>query len=71
MESQHSEFKTTWRDEYLKWICGFANANGGSIIIGMDDDGTIVGVEDYKRLLEDIPNKARNTMGITVSILLL
>jgi ATP-dependent DNA helicase RecG len=63
MESQHSEFKTTWRDEYLKWICGFANANGGSIIIGMDDDGTIVGVEDYKRLLEDIPNKARNTMG--------
>jgi len=25
-ESQHKEWKASWRDEYLKWICGFANA---------------------------------------------
>ena len=25
-EAQHIEFKESWRDEYLKWICGFANA---------------------------------------------
>ena len=24
-ESQNIEFKESWRDEYLKWICGFAN----------------------------------------------
>ena len=24
VESQNVEFKETWRDEYLKWICGFA-----------------------------------------------
>jgi ATP-dependent DNA helicase RecG len=36
-ESQNIEFKLTWRDEYLKWICGFANANGGTIVIGKDD----------------------------------
>ena len=23
-ESQNIEFKERWRDEYLKWICGFA-----------------------------------------------
>ena len=28
-ESQNIEYKSSWRDEYLKWICGFANANGG------------------------------------------
>ncbi len=25
-ESQNIEWKESWRDEYLKWICGFANA---------------------------------------------
>ena len=28
-ESQNIEWKETWRDEYLKWVCGFANAQGG------------------------------------------
>ena len=30
-ETQNVEFKQSWRDEYLKWICGFANADGGTI----------------------------------------
>ncbi len=30
-ESQNIEFKESWRDEYLKWICGFANAQGGTL----------------------------------------
>lgn len=25
-ESQIIEYKESWHDEYLKWICGFANA---------------------------------------------
>lgn len=32
-ESQNIEFKQLWRDEYLKWICGFANAQGGTFSI--------------------------------------
>ena len=40
-ENQNVEWKTKWRDEYLKWICGFANAQGGKIYIGTADDGTI------------------------------
>ena len=43
-ETQTTEFKQSWRDEYLKWICGFANAQGGKLIIGVDDDGNAVGV---------------------------
>ncbi|MBR0273876.1 MAG: hypothetical protein IJQ59_07295, partial [Bacteroidaceae bacterium] len=27
-ESQNVEYKSSWHDEYLKWICGFANAQG-------------------------------------------
>ena len=37
-ESQNIEHKESWRDEYLKWICGFANAQGGRVYIGVDDD---------------------------------
>lgn len=67
-ESQNIEYKQSWRDEYLKWICGFANANGGSIFIGKDDSGNVVGVTDAKRLLEEIPNKVRDILGILVDV---
>ncbi len=67
-ESQNTEYKSSWRDEYLKWICGFANATGGKIFIGIDDKGEIVGVTDAKKLLEDIPNKVKDTLGILVDV---
>ncbi|MCD7763959.1 MAG: ATP-binding protein [Lachnospiraceae bacterium] len=31
-ESQNIEWKESWRDEYLKWVCGFANAQGAKFI---------------------------------------
>lgn len=67
-ESQNIEYKQTWRDEYLKWICGFANADGGKIFIGKDDEGKIIGVADTKGLLENIPNKVRDVLGILVDV---
>lgn len=67
-ESQHTEYKQTWRDEYLKWISGFANAEGGVLVIGRDDAGKVVGVNNAKKLLEDIPNKVRDLLGILVEV---
>ena len=67
-ESQNIEWKENWKDEYLKWICGFANANGGKIIIGKNDTGKIVGLKNTKKLLEDIPNKVRDILGILVDV---
>jgi len=67
-ESQNIEYKQSWRDEYLKWICGFANAQGGKIFIGIDDNGIISGVTDYKKLMDDIPNKAVNHLGLVVDV---
>jgi ATP-dependent DNA helicase RecG len=67
-ESQNIEFKKTWRDEYLKWICGFANAYGGTLFIGQDDTGNVVDLKDAEKLLEDIPNKVRDTLGILVDV---
>ena len=64
-EDQNIEYKQSWRDEYLKWVCGFANADGGRMLIGVMDDkkgNAIVGVTDWKSLLETIPNQMRDTI---------
>ena len=64
LENQDIEFKTIWKDEYLKWVCGMANANGGIIYIGLNDEGKVVGIDNAKRLVREIPNQIKNSMGI-------
>lgn len=69
MSEQHNiEWKEIWKNEYLKWICGFANAHGGKLIIGKNDNGEIVGLENHNKLLEEIPNKIQNHLGIICDI---
>lgn len=67
-KNQNIEYKESWRDEYLKWACGFASAQGGSIFIGVDDSGNVIGVKDIKVLLEEIPNKIQSGLGIIADI---
>lgn len=64
IENQNVEYKVVWKDTYLKWICGFANAAGGKILIGVNDNKEIIGVDNVKKLSEDIPNKIRDILGI-------
>jgi ATP-dependent DNA helicase RecG len=67
-EQQNIEYKQSWHDDYLKWICGFANASGGVVYIGKDDNGKVVGISDYKKLMDEIPNKVKDLMGILVDV---
>ena len=63
-ETQNIEYKQSWHDDYLKWLCGFANAQGGRIYIGKDDTGKVVDLEDYKKLMDEIPNIIKNNLTI-------
>ena len=63
-EKQNVEWKLQWKDEYPEWICAFANAQGGEIYIGCDD-GDIVGVSNVRKLMENIPNKVWEAMGLS------
>ena len=67
-ENQNIEWKASWRDEYLKWICGFANAQGGVLEIGKNNRGEIVGVANAAKLLKDLPNKMRDILGIVPDV---
>jgi ATP-dependent DNA helicase RecG len=67
-EQQNIEWKESWREEYFKWICGFANAQGGRIYIGKNDGGRVVGLPGIRKLLADLPNQVRDLMGILVEV---
>lgn len=67
-EKQNIEWKESWHTDYLKWICGFANAKGGTIYIGKNDEGVVVGIADARDLLETLPNKIRDTLGIVCDV---
>ena len=68
IEKQNIEWKKLWKDDYLQWICGFANANGGTLYIGMDDSGNVFDVPNYKKLLVDLPNKISSKLGVICDI---
>lgn len=57
-ESSFLEFKREIpkNDQVVKTIVGFCNRYGGKIIIGIDDDRTIIGIsdEDVERIMESL-----------------
>lgn len=67
-ERQNIEYKKNWHESYLKWICGFANAKGGKLYIGIDDNENILGINNYQELMEQLPNKFRDILGVYAEI---
>ena len=51
-ETNIIEHKSQWRDEWLQWICGFTNNQGGVINFGLNDKGQPVGLQKVKKLAE-------------------
>lgn len=70
-ENINIEYKASWDDKYLKQLCSFANAQGGTLFIGIDDNSDIIGVDNYAKLIEDLPNKIQSKLGIFAEVELL
>lgn len=70
LEHRHLEWKSGWKDDYLREICAFANAQGGTLCIGLDDRGQVSGVSEStaRKLLENLPNKVRDVTGVQVDV---
>lgn len=67
-EGQNTEFKESWRDEFLKTLCAFANTQGGVLHVGIDDTGKTKGVKNTKKLLEDLPSKIKETLNVVAGV---
>ncbi len=80
-ENAKVEFKSSLRHDYrqiktdknlesaiLKSIAGFLNSNGGTLIIGVDDDGGILGLEnDYWSLKKESKDGFEQRLMLIVS----
>ena len=67
-ESITVEFKREWNDKKAeepikKTLIAFANTAGGDLYIGLDDDGSVVGVNDVSQLEERLASTVRDTIS--------
>ena len=55
-----TEFKRSMPSNLGREICAFANATGGVILIGVTDNGEIVGIANHNRLKSQVQSIARS-----------
>ncbi len=55
----------------MKWISGFANAQGGILEVGRNNDGQVICIENADQLMEELPIKFCDLLGIVADIELL
>ncbi|MBI4397275.1 MAG: putative DNA binding domain-containing protein [Elusimicrobia bacterium] len=68
-ESQTVEFKQSFGREAIETLCAFANTNGGSLLVGVDDKGVVTGVQGVKSALREWANQvSQGTNGLHPSI---
>ena len=54
------EFKRSLAKDVGRGLCAFANAGGGTVLLGVSDAGKIVGVADHNRLKSRVLSAARS-----------
>ena len=69
-ESETVELKSIYVDDIKKEIIGFANTGGGTIFVGVEDDGNVCGVEDPDGVVRQITNAARDAIKPDVTMFL-
>ncbi|GAB4537675.1 MAG: ATP-binding protein [Anaerolineae bacterium] len=71
-EDSFTEFKREigHADAFASELIAFANSGGGQVLLGVDDTGTIVGVDDPRRTEERILNIGRNNCVPPMNLLI-
>lgn len=61
-ESDSIELKSQVIPDICKEVIGFANTNGGTVYIGIEDNGIIVGVDDEDKIILQLNNMIRDSI---------
>lgn len=67
-ESENFEFKLKMTDDIYKEVIAFANTDGGTIYIGIDDNGNVVGIDDIDETYTRITNGIRDAIQPDVTM---
>lgn len=62
-ESKSLEFKSSITNTFLKTVSAYSNFGDGEIIFGINDDGTICGIENAEYVRLDIENKINDCIS--------
>ncbi|MDE7186370.1 MAG: putative DNA binding domain-containing protein [Lachnospiraceae bacterium] len=62
MESRTTEFKREYVEDIKNTIVAFANCDGGTLYIGVDDDGTVYGVDAVDGTMLRVTNAIRDAV---------
>ncbi|MEG2017284.1 MAG: putative DNA binding domain-containing protein [Clostridium sp.] len=68
IESQNVEFKREFTNDLKKEIIAFANITGGTIYIGIEDNGDIIGVNDIDSVSLKVTNMIRDSIKPDVTL---
>ena len=68
IENEYTELKSELTKEIKKEIIAFANSKGGTIYIGINDDGTIKGLENVYRDMESLSGMIREGIKSDLSL---
>jgi len=69
MESSRLERKRAYTEGIKKELVAFANTEGGELIIGMADDGSVVGVENPDRVSAQVTNMLRDAIRPDITLI--
>ena len=61
-ETEKIEYKRKLTENFPKEVLAFANSDGGSIYIGVEDDGTVTGVSDPDGTMQSIRNMLHDSI---------
>lgn len=67
-EGETLELKRAWTDRALEDLAAFANTRGGTLMIGIADDGQVMGTRANDQELQRLANLITSRLGITPSI---
>mgnify|MGYP004560709121 FL=1 len=67
-ETEMVELKAVAQDSIKKEIIAFANCNGGTVYVGVADDGTVLGVEDVDECALQVSNMVRDAVKPDVTM---
>lgn len=67
-EGLNVEFKRQFTKEIIKTVVAFINTNGGKIYIGIEDDGTLIGIDNSDKVLLTLTNSIRDSIKPDVTL---
>ena len=62
-ENKCLEFKSTVTNTFLKTVSAYSNFGDGEILFGVNDDGTICGIENAEQVCLDIENRINDSIS--------